>query len=426
MDKIEFFRRAIRDEAYVNTYFIISLFSNYKPKNPKETPYAVITDGNRQYFFDPESGEEITLRTMDGVPEPLFKPLDRILVTPDDLINVKENIETTIGNVIFNAYVLIKSVGDKIPFLTGRENGKRLMDAIEVRLVSNGKATKPDDIEVHEYEKLGTYLQGLEALSQVCVPSGSYESFTAHPDRFKFRQELLEKYKDQLDDPLVIARMAKEFEKMDREYVENSISKGFYIKDKSFKVVRQRLHYMSGAEATKDSSKLELIEKSLSEGIEVKHLPKMLSTQRRGSYLRGMETALGGEMVKYFLRVFQNDRVVEGDCETKHSFMFTVEKWNTGDIVNLYYMDNNKPVLITKDGVNTLIGKTIPLRLGAFCAYEGNTVCEICMGTKNAANPNSIAELASNVPTASMLASMSAMHGNALSVVDYNLLDRLN
>lgn len=415
MDIRTYFLTALTAGAYKRRSWVLSLFSVFKPGPNKKAwaPYLVHRDERGMYFLDPETGESVYL-TDGNTNKPLLSPLDPLTLVPGDLPNVKEEVKTTYGNALVNMQILVDPLGDRIPFITGKVKLK----AIEGKLVD---WARKGELDVDAYLRFCNNVQALGGLTQVTVPAASAQSLTGHPDRFRLRNELLEKYKDKLDDPAVIATIDAELEKLDREWIANSPSAGFYIKDKSFAIVRKRLFYMLGAEQQKDSTKLHLTATALAEGIDYKDLPAMLTTQRLGSFNRGANTALGGESVKFYLRAFQNASIAEEDCGSTLTLPYPVTDKNWREFVGFFVLNaQKKPVLIDEAKAKASIGGTLSIRSPIYCKTKGANLCVTCMGEASRSSKNALGELAAAVGSQHMLAMMGSVHGSALKLTDYD------
>lgn len=420
MDIRTYFLMALKDGAYKRRSWTLSLFSLFTPGGSEEdrAPYLVLRDERGFYFIDPGTSEPVYIKEGE-TNKPLLSPRDRLILDEGELANVKTKVTTTYGNALFNMQCLIDPFGDRIEFQVGKVKIK----ALEARL---SDWAREGSLETKDYLRFCNNVTALSGLTQVTVPAASAQSLTGDPGRIALREELLEKYKDRLDDPSVIATIDAELEKMDREWIANSPSAGFYMKDKSFAIVRKRLFYMLGAEQQKDSTKLHLTATALAEGLNYEDLPAMLTTQRLGAFNRGANTALGGESVKFYLRAFQNSVIAEEDCGSELTLTYPVTKSNWKEFIGFFILVGKKPKLVTSDIAKDAIGKTISIRSPIYCKTEGANLCVTCMGDQSRASPKAIGELAAAVGSQHMLAMMSAVHGNALKLAEYDPTESLS
>lgn len=89
----------------------------------------------------------------------------------------------------------------------------------------------------------------------------------------------------------------------------------------------------------------------MAEGWKAENLPELASSLREGSYDRGASTALGGEAVKFILRVMQNTVVSEDDCQSKNGMPVKITKPTQDQFVGNYLLDGGKLVQLTDENV---------------------------------------------------------------------------
>lgn len=413
MDIKTFFLTALHAGAYKRRSWTLSLFSLFTPGDKDPAPYLVRRDERGHYFLDPETDKPIYL-TDGQTDRPLLAPRDKLTLSPGEIANVKEKVVTTYGNALVNMQCLVEPLGDRVEFQTGRFSLKRVESLL-------ADWARKGELDTESYLTFCNNTQALSGLSQVCVPAASERTLTGDPDRFALREELLEKYKDRLDDPSVIATIDAELEKMDRAWIADSPSAGFYVKDKSFSIIRKRLYYMLGAEQQKDSTKLHLVATALAEGIDYEDLPAMLTTQRLGAFNRGANTALGGESVKFYLRAFQNATIAEEDCGSTLTLEYPVSKANHREFVGFFELNTQKkPKVVDEARAKELIGGSIHIRTPIYCRTAGANLCVVCMGEQSRNSPKALGELAAAVGSQHMLAMMGSVHGSSLKLTNYD------
>ncbi len=423
MTKYEFLLKACNDGAYKRKEWLISIFSIVKniPNDPLPWSVRYAEDGTFGLLEDTKTEEKLE-GAVHG--QPLFYPHEKISLKKDDLPNVFNDIETTIGNVVANCMMLIYPFGWKIPFITGRFNKNSIEKMICEKLVDNKQGNdNPGSITVDELLKFTEAVGATTGLSTVVVPTGTAKTFTIDPIVVKRRDELIEQYKDQLNDPAIVAKIEKELVDLDKSTFKGDLSEGFLIGKKSFDVARKRMFIMLGIEMGFGDPK-EAIGTSLVDGIDINNLPTLIDAMRAGSYGRGKETELGGEQVKYFYRVYQNTRVEEPDCGTKRGLSWDITNDNYKRFIGLYLANNPKEAL-TESSLKTLIGKEAIVRSPMYCNTKAPGYCAKCVGDAYSANPNALLTAASNVGSVMMNWFMKKMHGVALKTVKLDWSDAL-
>jgi len=426
MDKRQYLIEALQAGAYKRKDWIISAFSVVRNTTAINAnyPYAIVHQPNDPavYFIDPNDPD--TLTVIDGATQQqaVFGLKDRITLQPHDIPNVMQTTETNLGNVLINCMLFVYPFGGKIPFMTGRLKAGKIEALVASLLTPNpepGVERDPTKIYVDEYVKYCEAVSASAGLTQLCVPSASPKTMSVDPAVLKRRDELLLEYGNQLHDPAIVARIETELTQMDREWFKGDPGEGFLLSAKSVDVSRKRAFVMVGVETgfsdTRDG--VEPIKKSLNEGWDLNQMPAMVNNARSGSYNRGHETALGGESVKYFYRVFQNTRVVEDDCQTTEGLLWTITEDNYTTFAGLWTTEG---VVLDNATTKALIGKTIKIRSPMLCRTASPSFCAKCVGNLLAANPTGLHIAASDVGSIFMSTFMGAMHGKALRTAKFD------
>lgn len=340
----------------------------------------------------------------------LFTPKEPIKLKVGDLPNVKEDVSTTIGEVLVNSVVLLYSVGDKIAY----HSGNWIKDNIVHKL--GNEVIERDDITAEQAHAFCNALQFITGLSPVCVPSATRKSLGTDPAILKRRNELLLKHADRLHDPAVMSAIEQELVAMDREYIKGDLSEGFYKAGKAFNVTRKKAYIMYGAETDfLDENNIQTIPKSLDEGWDMDYFPEMVNSLRDGSFSRGAATAIGGERVKFFQRIFQNAHIVDTDCGSTIGFKAHIYDFNYKDYKGRHRIVNGKTgEALTEEDLKALIGKTITLRSAIGCQTKKTDFCRICAGELLSNNPNGLNMMIANIGAAFMDMAMQKTHGKAL------------
>lgn len=426
IDKREYFLKALKAEAFKHKRWVISVFSVFRigaeEHKEKQFPYKIRTGVRSKEGYwailDPNNTEGFTIIGGSSGDEPLFTFKEQLKLKAGDLPNLKKDVTTTYGNALFNAMVLCWPFGDKVDYVEGRVNSGALENEIATRLVdipADGKRD-PKAIYVDELLKYMEAMSATAGFAALCAPAASPRTMVSNPEVTKRRDELLKQYADQLNDPAIVAMIEKELVEMDRKAFADDPSRDFYIKNKTFATSRKTCFIMHGMESGFGESvmKPETITTSLEEGIKPKDFPALVSGLRNMSFSRGAETALGGESVKYFYRVFQNTKIAEPDCGVTEGLSWNVTDANYKTFINLYQIIGNKPVLITAEIAKASIGKKIYIRSPMLCKSEAPSFCAICVGKALAETPTGLHIACSDVGSAFMSASLAAAHAKSL------------
>lgn len=432
----DYYVKALQDGAYKKKVWVLEIFSNcsytileeveesslydyqlVKRKDSDKFIYAVIP-GN-------DTREVVALE--DYVPgQPVCRIAGRLDLKAGELLNVSKDITTTYGNAFINSYILIYPFGNKFEFITGEVKTSKIENVIAEKLTDTptGDTVRNENlIYVDEYLRYGEAMQSLEGFSMLCVQAASPATMVANPAVIKRRNELFEQYKDQLDDPAILAQIQMELSKLDRELLKDDISSKFYMKDKSFDTIRMRRFTTYGREGGfGDINSAKLIKNSLEEGWDIESLPQMVDAARSGSYARGKETAMGGESVKDFYRIFQNVKVTEEDCGTTSGFDYFIAAEDVDRFIGLHKLEaNGSTILLTPENIGDYVNSKIKLRTPMLCKTKAPNFCKKCVGMALATRPEAVHIVTSDVGSAFMGARMGAMHGKALKTLPFDV-----
>lgn len=429
MKKRDYFLLALKHKSYLFKAWTINCFSVVR--TPGEEYPCHLLRGERHYsFIHPETSEEIII--VDSHSDvPLFNFKETVNVSKGDLPNIHGDIETTYGKLVVNAVALVYPFGDKIEYQNGEFKIKNIEKIIEKRLTSDPKYKGPKSIKVEapiyvtEYLNFIDAVLSLEGYTQLCVPSATAKTMTRDPRVPELRARLLEEHKDSLNDPATIAKIDAELVKMDREWMKGDLGEGFYIKDKSYEVVRKKVHLMHGYEQGFGESPA-TITNSLSEGWDLEKMPAMVNSLREGSYNRGAQTQLGGVAAKTINRIFQNTRIAEDDCGSTLGMDHFITDSNKGHYLGFYAINGKKLELLSDVNIDQYVGKEVTLRSPMYCKTSRANFCRTCMGEINSESETALASLASGVGSTLLNTFMKLMHGTALKTTTYVVEDTIS
>lgn len=432
INRYDFFKRALSYKCYMFKAWIIRCFSVHSIGGPesdmwrkgdepdisgKQYPYRLISVDGQYAFHDPETREVILIED-SPVTEPLLYVREAIPVKAGEVMNVKEDLETTCGRLLYNYLAIIHPFGDAIDFV----NQKTSLPSLEKTIVA--KLEESENVSVREpgkvyVDQLDDYYRGtgmLGGLNTISVPSATERTLTPAPGYEKVLNELLEKHKDELNDPVVLAAIWKQIEEIDRKYIAEDPDGGFYQSDKYFNVVRKKMLYMYGEEAKFDGTGIEFIERPLRKGIDISKLPTMVNSLRDGSHNRGAMTALGGEAAKDIFRAGTGSKINQDDCGTTNGLILYIYPGEEDKFVGNTIIEKGKSILIDDSNKAMLSGKVITLRSPSYCESEGGT-CIACMGQFIRGKESSITLLLGEAGNEMMSRFMAKMHGTALQTV---------
>ena len=429
MLKNDFFLAAMKIELYKKKSFIISVFSIIREdiSKWKQEPYLyrIVQTPTGNFFVNEK--KELTLIEDSLAGEPVLKFKDTVELKINQLPNLKKDIISTIGNVLFNYCCIVYPFGSKIEYVEGKVNLGSIENEISKRLSDNEEdSSKRDEkfIYVDEYLKYSDSLLYLTNFTQLCVWAGTEKTMTPPPGLKEFKNSLFEKYKGQLNDPTVVAMIDAELIAFDDAYLKGDPGENFLMDGKP-KKARKRLFLMYGAETGFDATVgVDIVKNSLNEGWEIDKFPIMSNALRAKSYYRGAETQLGGESVKWLLRASSNLNVTSDDCGSRIGKQFLVTEQNTRKLIGFNIITQDGIKEITEDtDTDSYLGKKIMVRSPMYCKLDKTDFCKACIGKKLSLNPTGLSLAVSEYGSKFMLIFMSKVHTKALTLakIDYKI-----
>lgn len=458
MDKVAFYKMALKGGAYARKEWVLSAFSVVRrnvvqpklqeagPDHPFVKPMtmrSVAENGNglnptvydeplysirynresTEVYVPGEDGQPVWVSISDHTPmTALFVAGHALVVNPEDIVNLDKTVEkSTYGDLLFNYIALVHPFEARIPYQVGPVNLRKIEKQIAKLLVDNesvsGVPPQPHQIPVSMYMTFGKCMGALAGYTQLFVPTLTPKSLTTDPKIRIRRAELLEEHKDRLHDPVVVAKIQDELIAMDREYIKGDPSEGFLISKKTFGTARKRMFVIHGPEAGfNEGGNAELVVNSLNEGWDKTKLPAMFNSTRAGSFYRGALTALGGEAVKFFMRVFQNTNISEDDCGSTLGMVRYLDPANLEYFTGLWEMRaKGELVPLDEARLNEMSGKFVVTRSPNYCKTAHTDYCAKCCGERLASNPFGLG--AENTSVASMFMSIMMASAHAKELV---------
>lgn len=415
MTKEEVFLLGIKNKNYMNLEWIQSVYCTISEgmDDYKEDayPFRIVQRMDGIYYLD----EDLALKKIDT--KDLLVPEDKVTITSDILPNVSKPITTTTGNVLLNAICVVYPFGNKIPFQEGVMTIPKLEDLIVEKLVDDENVTDTT-IPVKDYLKFTEAILYLRQLADVFVPGASAKSMTPPDGVTQLKKQLLEEYKDDLDNPTTLVKIDEKLKELDEKYLaDDDDAQGFMLSKKLKNEARRKLYLMVGGESgfSDDNTKVDAITASLVEGVKIEDLPKMYNGGRAGSYNRGYETMNGGAQFKKLLRAAVNTTIKEDDCGTTLGITKEVTKANHEYFIGFSIIENKKTIKLTEENIQQYIGKHVVLRSPMYCKTEGTHYCKACLGDKLSLHPNAVSIAVSDIGSVFLLLFMKKMHVSSLS-----------
>ena len=438
MKKFDYFIGALRDKAHYEREWVLRAMSvvvTPLPDNPKPWSLRQTKTGVEVYIPDNALGGE-ALPGAGGSPDKYhWEQLEGVAayeipfvyhdwagpLRVGDLDNVLAPVDnTTWGDILFNSRVLVYACGDLIPYTLGPVDLGSLESRIVKDMIDNPRPGEPfaqGQMYVYHYMRFGKAVGDLAGY-ELFVPSITERSLQAPPNRTELRNQLLEQYKGQLEDPVVQTKIQTALVDSYKAWIKDDPSEGFIYKNKSINTALKRMFLIHGPEAGfEEGGRATLVINSLEEGIDTNHYPTMVNSLRAGSYYRGALTALAGEDVDLMSRVFQNALIQPDFCNTKETLEVEVAAGYMGRTFDI----NGERVMITEENFPTWKGKVLGMYSSNYCKTLRNDICSVCAGKKLAAFPNSMGSMVGDVPSTMMLVMMGSAHAKELKTTPLDI-----
>lgn len=434
MKKLEYLKHACKAKLHTQRRWVFSAFTIVQEAIDayKTDPYdwRIVQTPSGHFFINPQTKELELLEDADKSVAP-FNFKEAIELSQGEFDNVNEDMVVSVGNLFFNLCAIIPAFGHKMPFIKGSIDAGNLESEIAKKLKDTpkeGQERSNDWYYVDEYIRFCDSFSYLTEFTQICTVALTPKAITQAPGTIELRNKLVAEYKDQLDDPAVVAKIEAELIKHDAAYLKGDPSENFLISKKSRGTARKKLFLDYGADpGLTKSFKVDMIQKSLSEGWDVSKMPTMIDALRAGSFDRGAETALGGEAVKWLYRAASNINIIDTDCGSRLGLAMTVTEHNLNKLVDMRIITQSSTKLVANtEEAGQYLGKRLMVRSPMFCKLGKTDYCRYCVGERLGVNPDSGATAVSKLGSSFMQLSLKAFHAKSLNMVPATLQELLS
>lgn len=444
MNKLPFFLAAMAAGECRRRAFIISAFSLIQegPDDWRKEPYPyrLVQTPAGHFYVSPTDIDKLVLIPDAPAGAPPFHNRDIVNLKAGDVPNLKEDIQSTYGRLLFNFMVIVYAFGNKVDYVNVKHVKpgyledlivNRVVDDQEVieastTLFAPQRPPRPDDIPMSEYLRFANAMFFAAAFTQLWVPGATEKSLLPPPGIKEYRAKLLEENKDRLYDPAVIAQIDAKLVAFDTAYLKGDLSEGYLTSHKSRNIVRKKLFLMHGAEVgLAERMDVELIPTSLSEGWDISKFPEMNNSLRAGSFNRGAQTMLGGESVKWLLRASSNIAVTAADCGSRLGNVKIITEEDKRRYYGLSVVTHNGNMRLSEENIEKYMNKRVMIRSPMYCKLPKTDYCAICCGDALSLNPTALSSAVSDYGSAFLSMYMAAAHAKALVVAHMDFTKEL-
>lgn len=420
-------RKCYREKSWYYTAFSVTRETDQSLQNTY--PGRLIREPFGIFYLDDELKKQ-PLEVKLQPSQPLFRINDRVIITKDWAVSLKEpQLETSIGTLLINHVCLIEAFGSRFPYAAGRLSPKKLEEQIAPKLKSTPLPGAPRDSDSYYVDELLIFSQGvtfLEQFTKLFSHSITKIGLMPAPGRREFKQELLKKYPlETLRDPVQMAKYEAELEAFDKEYLKQDPAYGKFMAGKVSKA-RMKSYMTYGGEEDSFSGRTGVtpIIPALEDGIPMdpEGFTAISNTVRYGSFSRGAETVNGGVTAKLVQRAGDTWRITDGDCGATEGIARSYSEESIWKLEGRYIILQNKPVLLSnKAETHPYINRSVFVRSPQYCRRPGTQTCQVCAGVALSKYPTGLTIPLTEISGGVLNDSLKKMHNSALVTAEMNL-----
>lgn len=319
-----------------------------------------------------------------------FNPYDEITIPPNSYGKEKKNknyFTTTVGIYIFNKYFIEQELFHLFDHgYINEEINSGMFNKINKRL---SYALAEDDITIDQLKKYVLKTQKTMPYISIIAPNYSDKMLTCTKVIDKKKQELLDKYKDEIEqgNEKIVEKIEKELLEYAQEYLKDDPAMDIFLSGARGSIGNnfKNMFVMKGIVKNPDpnaKNKYRIATSNLMDGIKSDEYAIFADALVEGPYRRAKKTEIGGEYEKLFLYALQHIKLDEpgSDCGTKKYIKVhfntekDVERW-----IYCYVIEGNNLVEITSKNMSKFVGKTVKMRYSSLCESKTG-ICNKCMG----------------------------------------------
>jgi len=312
-----------------------------------------------------------------------YRGSDKIKLTKAKYKYLKQDIETTLGRLLFNRYLLesndlYKAVDFVNEPVTAKRLGKLESELSEALL--NDVITGEQFIH---YISRRDYF-GLK-LNAMITTSYSQIMMVTPKKVQKLKKKLVAENRAELDagNVGVADTIEKTLLSEAKAEIQDDPAWDLFASGArgSFNNNYKTTNIMRGAVYNTVKGKYDIITSSLNDGISIKDAAPFGNLIVEGQYPKSVGTQDTGYLQKELIQLAQGEMVDKKgtDCHTKRLIDMTFNESNISGFLFRYILDNGKLVMITKENMSKYVGKTVKMRTPLTCINKYG-ICNICVG----------------------------------------------
>ena len=310
-----------------------------------------------------------------------------IMLTPEEYPFTDTPVDTSLGMLLFNRYVLERTNTLSVIRYWNIPLGKDGMEQFETTVVSlvivDKLTTKDQGAIIDARDRLAAWC--------ACFLGTAVSSSLLMPmyDVNKRKAELFKQYKNDIDSNdsvkqiLTTNKIEKELVGMVRTNLKNAgevndlFNSGVYNLDNNYKTI----NVMRGAVYNDITQRYDVVENSLMDGINKKDIPAFANSVVAGAYPSAVGTADAGYMSKQMMALLQSEELdpnPKSDCGTKATIPLLIDKATAPYVLRRNIQDGSKIVTLLPSNIDQYMGKVVRLYSPTCCTHD--KICAKCAG----------------------------------------------
>jgi hypothetical protein len=315
-----------------------------------------------------------------------FNPYDTIEIPigfygPKGSTN-KNKFITTVGIWVFNKYFIENDLFIVFKYINQNVDSK-MFNKINSKL---SYAVLEDDIDLESMKRYLMKTQKFMPYVSILSPNHTLKMLTCTKVINKKKEELIKKYKKEIENgnELVADIIEKELMDFAKEYMGDDPSMDMYLSGArgSFGNNFKNIFIMKGAIKDPDPNKgYNIATSNYIDGIKREEYATFANSLAAGPYARANKTQIGGYIEKQFSAAFQH-LVLDApnsDCGTKYYITITLSPDIIDDCMYNYIIEGDRLIELTSKNVQKYIGRTVKMRFSSMCESK-NGICNKCIG----------------------------------------------
>ena len=313
-----------------------------------------------------------------------FKTNDDILIGPNELPNfdIEKPINTTIGRLIYNKYVIEGSGMSKVIGYVDMSITNSANNSIEQRI---SQALLNDEIDRDNFDKYIDLRDNLGQQLHAVICTSFTENIITTPEAvMKEKNKLIEENKDALDKGDLATALKIEQALLAKAKVELKGDPAMDLYDSgargTFNNNYKNNNLLKGPVYNNITKKFDFVSTSFMEGIKKEDIPVHGNSIIAGAYPSAVGTQKSGYFSKQILAALQTEVLDSrgSDCGTKECITVALTNDNINDFMYRYVVEGSGLDMIDEKNYKSYIGKTVSMRSPMMCTSD--RICNKCMG----------------------------------------------